>query len=202
MVATNHHVTNVRQRAAVYALLARLWGRELSAELLAELQQDELRKAYETAGGFVPQDSTDEVLDQLTMDYCQLFLGPSGHLPPYQSVWSEGRFEGVTTTSLREYVEILNDAGNWSATNPLDHLSIQLDMMAYILNAQAETSDDVAANREAAHHLAMHFFHDHIGWAIPLCQAAQGRSESEFYRQLSKMTGNFIEDERTRLDSA
>jgi len=197
MATTTNQEASVLERAAVYELLARLWQCELTVDQLTELQQDNLRIAYEAAGGFVPRELTGEQLDQLAMDYCQLFIGPSGHLLPYQSVWSEGRFEGATTASLREYVEILEDAGNWSATSPLDHLAIQLEMMGFILTAQAHLTDESARNGNVA--IAARFFHDHLAWAVPLCKAAQKRSQTEFYRTLTKLTEVFIEEESNLL---
>lgn len=182
------------ERGAVYGLLARLWKSELGRDLLIDLQQESVRCAYEAVGGYVPADATNEELDQLAMDFCQLFIGPNGHLPPYQSIWIEGRFESKTVASLREYVEILADAGGWSVNNPLDHLAVELDMMSYILISQKRV--DTASERDEMSALASRFFFEHVSWSIPLCEAAHKRCETEFYRRLTKLTGDFLQDEQ------
>ncbi len=185
------------ERGAVYGLLARLWQSELNRDLLTNLQEDELRRSYEVVGGYVPPSAASDELDQLAMDFCQLFIGPNGHFPPYQSVWIEGRFESKTVASLREYVEILGDAGDWSLNNPLDHFAVELDMMSFILIAKSKIND--LSDQQDALVLASCFFHDHLVWAIPLCEAAHKRSETEFYQRLTKLTGDFIQEEQTNF---
>ena len=94
-------------RAAVYRLLARLWRREIDAATLEQLLAGSVRKAYLAAGGSLPEVADQATCDALAGDYCQLFLGPAGHLPPYQSVWSDGQFHGAAAQSLRGYLSLL-----------------------------------------------------------------------------------------------
>lgn len=70
-------------------------------------------------------------VEQLAIDYCQLFIGPADHLPPFQSVWQSGQFHGSTTASMREFV----DPVGYEATAGimLDHPGVQLGIMGHVL---------------------------------------------------------------------
>lgn len=181
------------QRAAVYRLLARFWRAELDAELLRELQTGASSEAFRAAGGIVPSGGAEsDVLDQLAIDFCQLFVGPSGHLPPVQSVWSEGQFERQAAVSLRRYLDVIGDQAGWLSQNPLDHLAVQLDIMGFVVEQSVPAPTD---QTESLDELAKCFYRDHVAWARTLCESAARRCQTEFYRGVIKMTSDFLEHE-------
>ena len=177
-------------RAAVYRLLARLWQRELDSATLDKLQRAPLREAYLAAGGSVPQQIDAALLDELASDYCQLFLGPRGHVPPYQSVWTEGRFHGAAVASLREYFALLTTR-QWEDVEMPDHIAIAFEVMAYLLE-QLQPSDCTASQQAATLDLTAAFFRDHVAWIEPLCAAAGQRAQTQFYRDMIRVTSRFF----------
>src|SRR5687767_950675 len=78
-----------RGRQSCYLLLSRLYEREVDHQLWQALLDGELREVGETLGFKLLSTAkpVDEVLEALAVDYCQLFIGPGGHRPAYQSIW-------------------------------------------------------------------------------------------------------------------
>ncbi|MCA9212713.1 MAG: hypothetical protein KDB27_06605, partial [Planctomycetales bacterium] len=78
---TNSDTTS---RAASYDFLGRLWVTEIDRELFNKfVQNSDLRSAFTDAGGDLSEIQAGTVdVDELAEDYCQLFLGPTNHLPP------------------------------------------------------------------------------------------------------------------------
>ncbi len=180
-------------RAAVYRLLGRLWRRELDLTMLTELTEGPLRDAFVQAGGILPTSVDAATIDELAFDYCQVFLGPSSHLPPYQSVWTEGQFQGAAIASLTQYVELL-PTNLWASESMLDHLGIELEVMAHLLEHTATTIDSPGALSLSREVIAT-FFRDHLCWTETLCKAAAERAQTEFYRAVMAMTSVFLADE-------
>ena len=192
-------LNDIRCRAAVYRLLARIWRRELDEQTLAELASGPLRDAFRAAGGSPPETTEAGELDALAIDYCRVFLGPASHLPPYQSVWSEGQFQGAAVASLQRYVELF-PAGRWDSVAMLDHLGIELEIMACLLEQLTSVSawpDEPSEEFETAMlEIARSFFRDHLSWPQPLCAAVRQRAQTAFYRTMAEMTDGFLATER------
>ncbi len=179
-----------RTRAAVYRLLGRLWLREVDADLLASLGSSPLNASFVAAGGTLPGPGSEfDRLEVLATDYCQLFVGPSGHLPPHQSVWGSGHFQGEATVSMRRELEA------HSLPQPdgmADHLGEQLAAMAVIIERLAAQPAAEIAQLDAARD----FFARHLAWTDELCRQATSRAQTDFYRSLMTMTQDFLQEER------
>jgi TorA maturation chaperone TorD len=182
-------------RAAVYRLLARLWKHELDAETLDELLHGAMRESYIAAGGSLPQSVDQETLDALALDFCQLFLGPTGHLPPYQSVWDNGQFHGSSTESLRGYLELLS-TDEWNREEMPDHFSLELEVMAHLLE-QLDQICPESPDFDSLTQLVSAFFHDHLAWVEKLCTVAASRAQTDFYRNMIRVTTEFLDQETT-----
>jgi len=179
----------LQQRAAVYRLLGRLWLREVEADLIGSLRAPPMGAAFVAAGGTLPDASDDnQMLEQLAIDYCQLFLGPSGHLPPHQSVWKDGHFQGEATVAMRAEFQAL---GLPLPDGMPDHLGQQLTVMAVILERLAENDVASVTQLEAARR----FFVQRLTWTDALCQQAAERAETSFYQRVVTMTNAFLAEE-------
>ncbi|REK22859.1 MAG: hypothetical protein DWQ42_16235 [Planctomycetota bacterium] len=179
-------------RSGMYRLLARLWLQEVDAALLAELCRQPLGEAFVAAGGVLPaaSDEVTTVLEPLAVDYCRLFIGPSDHLPPYQSVWQTGQFQGATIPSLEAFIDVIGyDVDRLPSGTMLDHLGVQLDMLGHVLGEVATMPSDEAWQ------IADAFFYAHLRWPIELLTAAADRADSPFYRAVVEMTRAFLESE-------
>ena len=177
-------------RSGVYRLLGRLWLQEVDTLLLNQLGRGDLGAAFENAGGVVPTLVTGETVEDLAVDFCQLFLGPSQHCPPYQSVWETGQFEGEAGNSMLGFAEVVRyDPSAVLPGGMLDHLGLQLDLMGHLLGGS------IAGETQIVEEVANAFYSAHLSWPEPLLVAAQERARTAFYRSLLKLTGEFLETE-------
>ena len=119
---------------AALRLIASVFEREVSRELLTGLR--ERRADISTALGGDPlarldlQDE-DAVIEALTVEYCRLFIGPRGHMPPVESVaLGEGRFWGPATEAVSEFYRNAGFVRDSDASVLPDHISMQLDFLA------------------------------------------------------------------------
>ena len=187
--------------SGTYRLFARLWIREVDELLWTALREPPLSDLFEQAGGLAPKASVDE----LAIDFCQLFVGPSGHLPPYQSVWQHGQFQSQATRSMRDFADLVeySFASQTDATMP-DHLAVQLDIMgsllervAGILSAESRTdSEQNGSSDDEAAEVMQTFFQRHLTWPEPLLDAAEPRAATDFYRSVISLTRGFLHGER------
>ncbi len=179
--------------SGTYRLLARLWLREVDRELLQRLCSPPLCDAFVEAGGILPADVDDATIEQLAVDYCQLFIGPANHLPPFQSVWQTGQFQGATAASMKTFVDVVgyNTVALPSGTM-LDHLGVQLDVMGHILGQIATWQPE----REGLNHvleLADSYFDMHLTWPAKLLEIAAPRATTQFYRSTIMLTGALLD---------
>ena len=185
----NVAVENYSAIAGTYRLLARLWLREVDTPVLDSLLQAPLSDAFTSAGGCLPQDSSSSTLEELSVDYCQLFLGPTRHFPPFQSVWERGQFQAECVQSMNQYLSI---AGYDTKLMP-DYLGAQFDVMAKILDAHSLAARD----SEAIIDLARCYFTAHLTWPGPLIDSVIDHATTDFYCSVIEMTRDFLDSERT-----
>lgn len=180
----------------MYRLLARLWIGEVDEGLLTTMRHpDFAARLAEVSGDDL--DVASVSLAELEEDYCQLFIGPANHLPPYQSVWRSGRFEGDATESMRRIVE----AARYSRLHdgPMaDHLGVQLDLMSHLLETRASDNGFSPEQLQALAEMTAFAFHSHVAWvlAAPLLALAEAKAATSFYRAVLRLTRDFIASER------
>jgi TorA maturation chaperone TorD len=200
-------------RAGMYGLLARCFARELDPPTLKRLNSEPLRTLLKASGCIPPESTSADTLEELAIDFCQIFLGPSGHCPPYQSVWLQGTFQGELVDSMNGYRELLSPQA-FVAVNPddsdarvesessdvdhawpnlaADHAAVQLDLMSRFYSAIAVCQE--TQSRELVS-LPAQYFETHLRWIIDYTAVAYQRSATEFYRTFFKLTAAFLSTE-------
>ncbi len=181
--------------ASVYRLLARLWMREVDRPLLLALATPPLRDTFVDAGGVLPDSIAQATIDELAIDYCRLLIGPSGHLPPYQSVWQTGQLQSQTVTSMQTFIEITGYQASAKSDLTLpDHLALQLDLAGHITE-QFQHSDRDTPDLATLDDLRRTYFATHLQWPSEFLQAVKSRSDSAFYGSLASLTESFLQQE-------
>jgi len=181
--------------SGVYHLLSRIYLREVDAELLHLLRSTSVRQAFVQAGGVLPTvnhgDDESSVIDSLAMDYCRLFLGPSGHFPPYQSVWQEGQFQGSMAAQMQEFIDLLSDGPPQDFGGVmLDHFGVQLSLMGTIADRVVEANS--GADGEMLVDVARVYFDLHLTWPHPFLESVGEHAQTDFYRSVAQMTQQFL----------
>ena len=171
--------------AGTYRLLSRLWLREVDQELAHTLNAEPLRSAYLGVGGALPP-TKPAPLECLAQDFCQLFLGPSNHLPAVQSVWCAGIFQSKAVDSMQSFLQILRLENR----HPIvDHLGFQLYVMSVAVQYVATARP--GANLETTE-VAGAFFTNHLSWPSQLIESAHDQAKSGFYASVMDVTANFL----------
>lgn len=172
----------------LYSLLARLWINEVDKDLLLSIQDSPLAETLQIPNDF----AADTVaIDQLAVEYCELFIGPREHLPPYQSVWQEGQLQSHITDSVRSFADAIGQRELPNDAMP-DHLGVQLWIMSKI-TALLSTNTD---SKNELPNVAAEFFARHLTWPARLLNAAQSKATSGFYQAITKLTADLLESEK------
>lgn len=156
--------------------------------------------------GFTPAmldfaSSESAALEALAVDYCQLFIGPGGHRPPYQSIWEgEPQLWGQAAVSVARFLSQLQLKVPEACNEQPDHLWIILAIMAHLCEneATAHSAGDEAL-LEAAMTLEYHCLTHHIiNWVPKFTRWLQETAEQPLYRQLARATREFLTVEARR----
>jgi len=171
--------------ARVYSLLARLWIREVDSVLLSELTVEPVESALSDLGMSPPTES----LEQLSAEYCGLFIGPRDALLPMQSVWQRSQLDSSLAVSVEKFAELIDYPAPPSVL--WDHLGVQLDLMSELVLAMA-SHPQRNGTPDTWSDVACEFFFRHLNWASPLLLATTQRATLPFYRSLAEMTQQFL----------
>jgi TorA maturation chaperone TorD len=186
--------------AGTCGLLARLWSREMDAESLSELVGGSVGALYSRAGGWLPiKEQVDQsLIEELAIEFCKCFIGPNGHLPPYQSVVVKSRFQSECCDSLKGFSELVGEVTLEGVNEqPMaDHAAVELAMMGRIQQSlRGALDDDEVAAISGIREVAAAFFEQHLAWLVDYCDVAGDRSDSHFYRGLFRVTSGFLKSE-------
>ncbi len=200
MVSVDFDTTDQENRGAVYALLARLWIRELDGETIDALKSNDANSVLADLGLEFDHLNSDE----LAVDFCRLFIGPRGAVLPIQSVHMGGLLNGAAVDSMRDHLQYVQVPHHENQI--LDHLGFQLQVMSAILQASnvdepplaENTGENAAANsavrRLVREDLASSFFAHHLAWTTVLFEPLE-KIASGFYASLIGLTRDFLRQE-------
>lgn len=186
-------------RAALFGLLARVFGARPTAELIEAMQRPEMRESLEVFGvmpdaGFPAQPETDA--DWLAQEYTRLFVGP-GHIAAYESVYvpadgEEPRLWGKATAEVANFFEEigLKVAG---AKAP-DHLSVEMQAMASLALAEARKLEDEDAKAAGKLREKQDLFcREHLlRWVPAVCADVERETASSFYRGMAALASGLV----------
>lgn len=150
-------------------LLGRLLVRELDAATLAELDEPTIASALAALGLSLPAEAD---LPRLAAEYFELLLRPARGLPPVQSLWREGQYDGPAAGAVRA---IAAAAGRELAAGaqgaPPDHLGCILLLWAELCDERPE--------------LAARLAQDHLAWGE---RALQGPASAHgFHAEVARV---------------
>ena len=170
-------VASARREQSVPAalrLFASIFQREVDERLLKEIETRRQELAGVLGGdplaGLEPGNPGPAV-EVLAVEYCRLFIGPHGHLPPVESVvCGEECFWGPSTEKVADFYRSAAMAPSSDRRELPDHISMELDCLALL-----EETD--------RHHEATVFAREHVlRWLPDLAQHVDRRSTVPFYR--------------------
>lgn len=209
----------LEKKRDIYLLLAAFFAREPSAEFLGELNNSGIEnyisalsepgevQAQESFGTgdnspLLPADElSDAVAEGLADEFCRIFLGPTGHLLPYESVQctdgeGAGGFWGEKTAQVKLFMARFGLELNENDIRVPDHMSLEFEFMGRMLDKLLtflrEKERDQATIKNLENGMA-EFLQSHISKWIPgFCQKLMDRDLSDFFLRMVGFTNNFI----------
>ncbi len=175
--------------APVYRFLGRLWLREADEEAM---------KTWRIVSDTIAADNgiEDESLNDLSIEYCRLFVGPRDHFPPFQSVWQQGQLNGTACISMERF---LSHTGYTSQHDlgdiPPDHFGLQLDVFGWMLEQQMSSSDPCIFE------VVDEFRRAHVLWSGVLLKRVEQAAETDLYQQLARTTQALLQLNETQHSS-
>jgi TorA maturation chaperone TorD len=202
-------------RRDVYALLARLFGREVDGELLGALREggvlageDYDNGALSLMRGYLAGEGA-SVLD-LARDYAKTFCGAGSTKMdaayPFESVYTSENhmlMQEARDGALAWYHRFgLGKNESWHDCE--DHLGLELEFMAYLVGScleAAEAHDDVRAAELMA--AQRDFAREHLAnWLPEFARDADRKARTDFYRGLVRLASRYVDDDLAALESA
>ncbi|MBI5049424.1 MAG: molecular chaperone TorD family protein [Nitrospirae bacterium] len=200
-----------RQRSNIYGLLATIYHKEPTKELLRQIKEptflDVLSEQGIQLGDDFLQRDEDELINDLAVEYTRLFLGPGKHISPHESVHHErgdgdwGRFWGKDTVLVKKFIETAGLEYKSEFTGMPDHISVELEFMQKLTEREAQAWEENDDNG-ALYCLKIEekFIREHlIKWVPIFCDKVIKETTLSFYKEMAKLTKSFIEFEKTGL---
>ena len=154
-------------------LFASIFQREVDRELLREIRAQ--RNKLQSVLGADPLtgldlEDLDATLETRAVEYCRLFIGPHGHMPPVESIArGEERFWGPSTDAVAGFYKKIGMAPKPDAHTFPDHISMELDCLALL-------------EEQDRHHQAKIFAREHLfQWLPKLIEHIDKRATIGFY---------------------
>jgi TorA maturation chaperone TorD len=166
--------------ANIVELVGRLWLREISLPTLEAMSSPEFQDPFVELGGFVPNQIDNETIEELAIQYCELLVGPRGHISPVQSVWSTNQFQSESAASMNRFFDLV--PGYEPESNLSDHIGVQLDFLSVLLHQTEKQANEVIAL----------YVSQHLQWTDRFLNKVISRESSEFYQGLAIVTRQLV----------
>ena len=203
-------LASLETRSAFYRFLASIYLKELTEDQIAALGEMDVPEDTSLSAGYglmkdyithYPPELN--IRQNLAVDYASTFLG-AGHYekliaPPYESVFVSPAHI-LMQEPRDEVVKVYASEGvrlDPSDDTPEDHMGFELQFMAELLDRQmvAFESEDFDEARRLGD-VSQAFLQDHLAkWTPLLCKAIDEHARTDFYKGVSSLTRNFIQDE-------
>jgi len=204
---------HAQQRSNIYGFLARVYRKELTTEMLRQINNSGFREVLSELGVQLGDEfysvSDDELIENLAVEYTRLFLGPGRHISPHESIHYErddgdwGKLWGASTVEVKKFVESLGLKYKESDTSIPDHISVELELMQRVIEKEKQAWNE-NNGKDALHYLKIEhmFMEDHLSkWIPEFCDKVTAEAEMSFYPEMAKLTKSFIELEEKEINN-
>jgi TorA maturation chaperone TorD len=191
-------------RSNVYRLLAVLYMKEVTPEVLEALKSKQVAEAFEELCSdlwrFLHDPEPEKVLNNLAEEYAALFIVPGG-IPPYESVRLKGQLSQEPAWQVEEFYRKCGLVVRDDLRILPDHFGMELEFMGYLAGREADESvKDHQAEASGWRGFQSEFFRDHIEkWAFGFLRDLERYAFHPFYRGLGSLTLRFLEEEKEHL---
>lgn len=198
------------QRSQLYSFLAEIFLKEPPAELLQKIRSPEITAILAENGVHLDSSFLETPIEQLTEDlaveYTWLFLGPGGHIAPFESIQlkgGSGKLKGPETDVVERYIEAAGFDYSGDFHEMPDHVSVELEFLGHLTRLEAEAwQRDDAAEAKNCREFQLDFLKNHAGrWIGDFCSRVKSTANSAFYAEIAELTAAFLESERIEISA-
>lgn len=206
-IETKDHGAAARHRSDVYGLLAMVYGKEITSDLLGQIKTPQFLGALsvlEVEGiDSLMQKPEAELLEDLAVEYTRLFLGPGKHISPHESVHHQredgqwGKLWGASTVEVKKFIEATGLSYTDDYKGMPDHISVEFEFMQQLIIREEQAwMDDDRDKAVACRQVEKKFIEEHlINWIPDFCEMVMQAAELPFYQAVAALTRSFIEFE-------
>lgn len=207
----NDMVQTARQRSNIYGLLALIYRAEVTKKLLQHIKDPKFLSVLSEMGAELEDDflkrSEDDLIEDLAVEYTRLLMGPDKHISPHESVHHErddgdwGTLWGKSTVEVKKFIETTGLVYRSEYSGMPDHISVELEFMQEVTRRETRAREE-HDNDGVLCCLMMEkqFLKDHLlEWVPVFCDKIISEAELSFYREMAKVTKQFIEFEKEEL---
>lgn len=197
------------QRSNVYKFLMLVYIQVPTDKFIELIRNSELIDVIEGLGLTLDEKfrlkNKDELLEELELEYNRLFLNPGKHIPLNESVWrdKEKLLCGESTLKVKRFIESSGLRFNDNWTGIPDSLGAELEFMQKLSQGERDAwkkNDKKTALR--CLESEREFIDKHLSqWVKPFCDKVIEEAQTSFYKQMAKLTLEFIEFDRKQIDS-
>ena len=200
------------QRGSMYGLLATVYRREMTSDLLHQIKDPQFLGVLSDLGielnnGFSRKPDK-ELLEDLAVEYARLFLGPGKHISPHESVHHKkegtqsGQLWGESTAEVKKIVEASGLEYKTEYTGLPDHISVELEFMQHVVMREEQAwKDDDKETALLCQENGKKFVDEHLfRWIPKFCEEVITEADLPFYREMARLTKTFIEFEKQELN--
>jgi TorA maturation chaperone TorD len=212
-------------RSGVYAFLSQFYNTVPREEFVNRLRSEDflekLREVSQLADGELSQGvrlleqflqtnssrDNEQLTTELAVEFTRLFRGIKpeyGPPPPYESVYrDEGRVVGACTeevlgTYLKAGLALGEEYGG-----PPDYIGTELKFLSLAAYREAENWEKDRLEAVRLLRLEEEFIREHaLAWIPKFCQVVLKEAQSEFYRDIAKITRGFLRLDASQLRKA
>ncbi len=204
---------NAAARSKVYALLAAVFRAEPTEVFLRELKGPRFSGAFSDLGVDLGSDfyanSDARNLEALSFEYTRLFLGPGRHISAHESIFAEvdgdsGGHWGAKTVEVKKFVEATGMQYESDFKGLPDHISVELEFMQKLAEWEVgKWSEGDSENAGYCLNVQKKFIEEHLlNWAPKFCSEVIDKADEPFYREMAKVTWDFLEFDHNSIDEA
>jgi TorA maturation chaperone TorD len=200
------------QRSNIYGFLAAVYRKELTAELLRQIRDPHFMGVLFDLGVSLSEEffsSSESLVEDLAVEYGQLFLGPDRHISPHESVHHErddgdwGQLWGADTVAVKKFIESTGIEYASHFSDMPDHISVELEFMQAVIEEESKAwrNNDIKRVNHCCQ-LEKKFMEEHLSqWIHVFCDKVEAQAIMPFYREIASITRNFINLEKEELES-
>jgi TorA maturation chaperone TorD len=191
-------------RSQVYGLLTTVFRAEPSEAFIQDLNGPQFSGAFSDLGIDLGREfrttPESDVLEELSVEFTRLFLGPGQHISAHESIFAEvdgelGGLWGAKTVEVKKFIETTGLDYESGFTGIPDHISVELEFMRKLSEWEAaKWSDNDSENAKYCLTVQKKFMEEHLlKWAPKFCDVVIDKATMPFYREMAKVTRDFLE---------